>query len=82
MNAAPYKALAGLLTLIVVSGCGDRSEKPPEPRSEGRAETRHIRNLEAIGYGGDGIADKLDSAIEAQEQRPRQLDEALEKQAD
>ena len=67
--------LAGLL-----AACGS-SEPPPERRkAEGREETQAIRNTEAIGYAGDAIADKVDAALDANDQRKEQLDTELEAQ--
>ncbi len=71
----PAVLLAGLL-----AACGS-SEPPPEPReTEGRAETQGIRNTEAIGYSGDAIGDKVDAALDANDQRKDQLDAELEAQ--
>jgi len=66
--------------LATVSAC-DRPEPEPTrspPSPQGREETRGIRNTEAIGYSGDAIADKLDSALDADDARSRELDRAIE----
>lgn len=79
MNHTLLKAVFAVLVLVASGGC-ERPEPTADRPAEGRPETRHIRNVEAIGYGGDAIADKIDGAIEAQEQRPKSLEEALERQ--
>ncbi|MFA5938268.1 MAG: hypothetical protein WC809_02840 [Sinimarinibacterium sp.] len=67
--------------LLGLGGCGQSPEEPRKPRStEGREETRNIRNTEAIGYAGNAIADKVDSALDTNDQRKEQLDEELEAQ--
>lgn len=68
--------------LLGLSACAKAPDEPPRPRStEGREETRNIRNTEAIGYAGDAIADKVDSALDANDQRKEQLDRELEEQS-
>ena len=67
-------------SLLGLAACS-RTDDPPQPRStQGREETRNIRNTEAIGYAGDAVADKVDAALDANEQRKQQLDEELEAQ--
>lgn len=76
----PIRLLA-LSLLLVLSACREQPEptrSPPEPR--GREETRSIRNTEAIGYSGEAVADKVDTALDANDQRKEQLDKALETQ--
>ena len=53
---------------------------PPKRAEQGREETRSIRNTEAIGYSGNAIADKVDGALDANDQRKQELDRALEQQ--
>lgn len=68
------------LAALMLAACGS-SEPPPErQQAEGREETRGIRNTEAIGYAGDAIADKVDAALDANDQRKEQLDAELEAQ--
>lgn len=43
---------------------------------QGRDETRGIRNTEAIGYAGNAIADKVDGALDANDQAKARLDAA------
>ncbi|MES2884095.1 MAG: hypothetical protein V4709_04785 [Pseudomonadota bacterium] len=74
-----------VLTLVVLltalAACGKQPEvpKPGEPQS--RAETEAIRNTEAVGYAGDAIANKVDSALDANDQRKAQLDAAMDAQS-
>ncbi|MEQ1439138.1 hypothetical protein AAG565_07225 [Fontimonas sp. SYSU GA230001] len=66
--------------LLILGACGS-AEDAPKPRSTaGREETRNIRNTEAVGYAGGAIADKLDSALDANDQRKEQLDQELDAQ--
>ncbi|MEW6166126.1 MAG: hypothetical protein AB1651_00255 [Pseudomonadota bacterium] len=75
-------AIAAICTALLLAACGGR-EPPPEPRAEeGREETRNIRNTEAIGYAGDAIADKVDGALDANDQRKQRLDESIEGQTE
>lgn len=75
-------AIAATCTALLLAACGAH-EPPPEPRAEeGREETRSIRNTAAIGYAGDAIADKVDAALDANEQRKQNLDEAIDDQTD
>lgn len=65
-----------LLFAALLSACG-AGDKPEAQRGDGREETRSIRNTEAVGYAGDAIADKVDAALDANDQRRRQLDAEL-----
>ena len=54
-------------------------DKPPhvdDAAAQGREETRGIRNTEAVGYAGNAIADKVDAALDANEQAKQKLDAA------
>jgi hypothetical protein len=65
------------LPLIMLSACGvpERSGAAAQEK-EGRAETRNIRNTESIGYSGDAISNKIDSVLDANEDRLKSLDKA------
>lgn len=66
---------------ILFAACNQPPETaaaPAEP--QGREETRTIRNTEAIGYSGDAIANKVDSALDTNDQRKEQLDKEMEAQ--
>ncbi len=73
-----YRLTLVAALLGALSACGG-SEPPSEPTAqEGREETRTIRNTEAVGYGGDAIADKLDATLDANDQRKEDMDQAIE----
>lgn len=65
-----------VLAAALLAGCGD--EPPPsEPKPpEGRAETRAIRNTEAVGYSGGAIADKVDTALDQNEEARKRREAA------
>lgn len=74
------RILAALLALALAA-CNGSDEPPPDPPApQGRAETQSIRNTDAIGYSGSQIADKVDNALTATEQREREQKEAVEQQ--
>lgn len=66
-----------LVIVLLLSACGGSPEDPvAESREAGRQETQLIRNTESIGYSGDAIGGKVDGALNANDDRRRQLDEA------
>ena len=67
-----------LVLAALLAGCSKPEEPVADRKPEGREETRGIRNTEAIGYSGDAIADKLDSALDANDARNRELERAIE----
>ncbi len=71
-----WTVVAAIFGLLCACGSGE----PPSERKapEGREETHSIRNTEAIGYGGDAIADKLDATLDANDQRKDEMDRAIE----
>ena len=67
----------GLVLAIGLSACGgERTEHGEE--TEGREESRSIRNTESIGYAGDAMADKIDAALDANDQRVKQTEDAAD----
>jgi len=70
--------MPALVVAALLGACQpkDKPQRVEEPAAQGRAETRGIRNTEAIGYAGHAIADKVDSALDAQEQARRRLEQA------
>lgn len=55
-----------LIASLLLGACSSGDEPPPPKKApEGRAETRAIRNTEAVGYSGKAIADKVDKALKA-----------------
>ena len=71
-----------LLPLLLLAACGapPADDRRPVAEPEGRAETRGIRDTDAIGYGGSGVADKVDAALDANDERKQALDEAIDSQ--
>ncbi len=67
-----------LVFALLLSACGSPEPPPEAAAPEGREETRNIRNTEAIGYSGDAIADKVDGALDANDERKAKLDAELE----
>lgn len=73
---------SGLAAALLGSAC---SENPPpvpaaqEP-AQGRAETQNIREIDALGYDGAAIGDKVDQVLDANDARKGQLDEAIDNQ--
>jgi outer membrane biogenesis lipoprotein LolB len=64
------------VALLLLAACAQDEPPPPPKEPQGRAETRSIRNTDAIGYQGSQIADKVDATLDANDQRIRQNDEA------
>lgn len=76
----PVLSILVAASLLGLVGCGS-AEEAPKPRStQGREETRNIRNTEAVGYSGGAIADKVDAALDANDQHKEQMDKAVEAQ--
>lgn len=77
-----YRISGTLLASLLLSACGAGEPPPPvEPQGvepQGREETRSIRRTEAIGYSGDAIADRVDGALDATDERKAKMDAALE----
>jgi hypothetical protein len=75
------RTLAPILLAALLAGCGD--EPPPQEKKapEGRAETKGIRNTEAVGYSGQAIADKVDTALDKNDEATRKKQEEAERQS-
>jgi hypothetical protein len=69
--------LIAALLLLPLAACQPTPEPKKVDQPQGRAETQGIRNTEAIGYAGDAIADKVDGALDANDQRKAELDAQL-----
>lgn len=77
-SMAMRKQISGcLLAGLLLSACGG-GEPPAPAQPEGREETQSIRNTEAIGYAGGAIADKVDGALDTNDERKAKLDAELE----
>ncbi len=70
-----------LVLLAAIAACGKQPELPKPGEPQGRTETQGIRNTEAIGYAGNAVADKVDAALEANDQRKDALDAAIDAQS-
>lgn len=64
------------LLLVLLAACDTTSFETPPPVIEGREETRNIRNTREIGGAGDAIANKVDQALDANDQRMERLRES------
>jgi hypothetical protein len=78
------RVLMGLCMALLIVGCNgpDQDNRPAPQAQAGREETQGIRNTEAVGYAGDAIADKVDAALDANDQRKEQLDAEIDEQAE
>jgi hypothetical protein len=58
-----------LIAALLVAACSSQDDNPPpkQQQQEGRAETRAIRNTQAVGINGKAIADNVDKAMKANE---------------
>ncbi|MGH8461483.1 MAG: hypothetical protein ACRESS_07750 [Stenotrophobium sp.] len=79
MNTRNIPALTALI--ISLAAC-NAAPPPPAPKAppQGRAETRGIRNTDAIGYSGSAIANKVDAALDANDAQKKKMDDALARQ--
>ena len=64
---------------LLTAACSPPPEDPP-PSKQGRVETRSIRATESIGYSGNAIANKVDAALDANDQRKNNLDKEIDQQ--
>lgn len=71
MTKPPIAAFA-----LLLAACGAAEPPPPAPEPpKSRAETQTLRNTEAVGYGGDAIADKVDAALDKNDENARKVQE-------
>lgn len=77
MTGAAVLAAAALLAACHPKDKPQHVDQPPQ----GREETRGIRNTEAVGYAGNAIADKVDAALDANDQAKQKIDAAEAQQA-
>ncbi len=72
-----------LVLAVLVSACGGDEPPPPEqPAPQGRNETQAIRNTEAVGTGGGAVADKVDEALDQNEEASKKLQEEADRQSE
>jgi hypothetical protein len=60
---------------VLLTACGADEPPPASPPPAGRAETQTIRNTEAVGYGGDAIADKVDGALDKNDENVKRVEQ-------
>ena len=71
-----------LLLALLIAACSQDEPPPPEKKQpQGRAETQSIRNTEAVGYSGNAIADKVDKALDKNDEATKKTQDAAD-QAD
>lgn len=73
--------LAASFSAIALAACGPRDEDQPKKPDQGRAETRGISAVDAVGYSGTPVRRKLDKALDANDQHKDQLDQAIDQQS-
>jgi hypothetical protein len=77
------KALLLVLSLALVACHKDEPPPVDKPKAQGRAETKSIRNTQAIGYDGKAIADKIDAALDKNDQHAKEVEkQSAEEPAD
>jgi len=64
-----------LSTLLLLAACAPDQPPPPPKPKQGRAETQSIRNLDAVGYGGSAIANKIDDALNKNDQSVKRAEQ-------
>jgi hypothetical protein len=72
----PRICALGLSLSLVLVACGSPPPEETARQTDGREETRNIRNTGAVGYSGEAIADRVDQTLDASEERNRKLQEA------
>lgn len=76
------KIVPVLLLTALIAGCGSSDPQAAEKlKHQGREETRGIRNSQNIGYSGKAIADHVDEALDANEKRNKELQQAVDPNA-
>jgi PBP1b-binding outer membrane lipoprotein LpoB len=76
------KRLFLALTMLIAACSPDEPVPPERAAPEGRAETQSIRNTDAVGTGGAAIADKIDTALDKNEEAEKKLKEEADRQAE
>ncbi len=72
-----------MLGVVAMTACSPRDQdqgKAPPP-DQGREETRHLKDVDGLGYSGTQIRKKVDKALDQNDQRKDQLDQAIEQQS-
>ena len=71
-------AIALLTATLLLASCSRQEDPTPPAPQQGRAETQGIRNTDAIGYSGSAIANKVDGALDANDEQKKKMDQALQ----
>jgi hypothetical protein len=71
---------AGVTALLMgCSGGTTRGNSPEPPKAaEGRPDTKAVKALDAVGYDGDKVRQKLDNTLNKTEQRNKDLEDAVQ----
>jgi hypothetical protein len=83
MNKAILLALSVSIPFATGGLVACQKDEPPPvetPKAQGRAETKNIRNTDAIGYSGGAIADKVDSALDKNDQHIKDVEQQSQEQ--
>lgn|GEM_PF-2440097 len=76
------RGVRGTLALALMVGGGvlvacHKDVPPPKPvEDHGRPETRSIEGINAVGYNGTAVRQKLDKALDANDATNKQMDDA------
>ena len=75
--------MAAIVGAMAIAACSPRDEdqKTQPQKYQGREETKHIGDVDALGYAGTPVRKKLDKALDQNDQRKDQLDQAIEQQS-
>ena len=73
------KIIPAVLMALACAACNvDSSGDTPPPKKEGREETKNIRNLDAVGYSGSAIANRVDQSLDATDKHNEEMKKAEE----
>ncbi len=83
MNTSMKLAMAAALSAMALAACSPRDEDQGKPKApdQGRQETKGISAVDAVGYSGTPVRRKLDKALDQNDQRKDQLDQAIDQQS-
>lgn len=70
-----YKLLFGVMIAAVIFGCSKAEE--PNPKYEGRSESKKLQAADAVGYDGAAIRKNVDNMLNKADQHNESADKAL-----